>query len=63
MMIGLVFILLLQLISSGERASDIKETFMAIKRARTLHETDAGILKLGNECCIEKTDDSCWSGL
>lgn len=59
----LVFILLLQLISSGWRAGGIKETFRAIKHARALRKTDAGILKLEDECWIPTTDGSCWSVL
>lgn len=60
---GLVFISLLQLISSGWRAGGIKETFKAIKHTLALRKTEAGILKLEDECWIPMTDGSCWSVL
>lgn len=56
MIMGLVFILHLQLISSGWCAGGIKETFRAIKHTRALRKTDAGILKLEDGCWIPATD-------
>lgn len=47
MIIELVFISLLQLISSGWSAGGVKETFRAIKHVRAPRKT--GILKLEDE--------------